>query len=75
MVRTTPIEKSDQHKDWHVFIPSGLCLYCGWHCDDCPLDVATCKCVSVVKKDDTPEARADKLLKAENSGITDSWQD
>jgi len=66
MTLTTPANKASEHKSWHVFRRGG-CLYCGWHCDDCPNDVATCKCTF------TKEERADEILKLENSGITDSW--
>lgn len=62
MVFTTPHDKADKHKSWHRFARGG-CAYCGWHCEDCPKGVATCKCVQ----------RADGLLKQENSGISDSW--
>lgn len=42
-VRTTPPERADAHRSWHEF-ERGWCLWCGWHCADCPKDVATCKC-------------------------------
>jgi hypothetical protein len=70
MVWTTPSIKADQHESWHVFRRGG-CGYCGWHCDDCPNDVATCKCKA--SKEETAEKRADELLNLENRGITDSW--
>lgn len=31
------------HKYWHRY-QKGMCLYCGYHCIDCPNDVASCKC-------------------------------
>lgn len=65
MVRTTPSEKSNLHLSWHIF-QKGLCLYCGYYCDDCPNDVVTCKCPPIVKK-------ADVRLAQETSGETDSW--
>jgi hypothetical protein len=68
MVWTTPLAAADKHKSWHVFRRGG-CGNCGWHCDDCPMDVATCKC----KTD--KEILADKRLNEENSGLTDNWRD
>lgn len=44
MVWTTPEARSSEHKKYHKFSRGG-CLYCGWHCIDCPNDVATCKCI------------------------------
>ena len=71
MVHTTPIEKGILHESWHVFI-RGMCLYCGWHCDDCPVGVATCKCPPTA---DEVIILADRRLKEESTGITDSWRD
>jgi hypothetical protein len=67
MVSTSPASRSFEHKSWHKF-EKGLCLYCGWHCEDCPKDVATCKCKPVIT-----EKHADALLATENSGVEDSW--
>jgi hypothetical protein len=64
--RTTPVNLSDKHKSWHKFM-RGLCAYCGWHCDDCPIGVATCRC-------DGSQERADYRLEQENSGTTDDWK-
>jgi len=66
MVWTTPISRKNEHQSWHVFRRGG-CLYCGYHCDDCPIGVATCKC--------TPISIADKILAQENAGITSNWRD
>ena len=68
MVRTTQFEKTPLHETWHRFFRGG-CFYCGYHCDDCPVDVATCKCKPGVTK----EELADMRLKQENLGIEDSW--
>lgn len=66
MVMSNDLSK---HKSWHVFRRGG-CLYCGWHCDDCPIDVATCKCKPVITEED-----ADQILKEENMGLTDYWRE
>jgi hypothetical protein len=64
----TPIARSDEHKSTHHFTRTGLCLYCGWSCDECnDLKIATCKC-------DGSQARADYRLEQENSGTTDDWK-
>lgn len=68
MVWTTPQSKKDEHKSWHVFV-RGLCLYCGWHCDDCPIGVATCKCTGPATE------VADRRLLEENRKITSDWMD
>jgi hypothetical protein len=43
MVMTTPISRASEHQSWHRFV-KGLCLYCGWYCEDCPVSITTCKC-------------------------------
>jgi len=68
MTWTTPLDRSNEHKSWHVFTRGG-CSACGWHCDDCPIGVATCKCKI------SKEARADELLKKETIGLTNYWSD
>lgn len=65
--RTTPVERSDDHKSWHHFMRGG-CHGCGYNCDDCPKGVATCKC-------DGSVSRANYRLAQENLGLTDSWSD
>lgn len=45
MVWTTPVERKNEHKKWHNSWIRGGCLNCGWYCEDCPIGVATCKCV------------------------------
>ncbi len=45
MVWTTPVERKDEHKKWHSDWLRGGCGYCGYYCNDCPVGVATCKCV------------------------------
>ena len=70
MVRTTPVHRSLVHQSWHVF-QRGLCAYCGWYCDDCPNDVATCKCKSSLTK----EELADMRLKQAALDHDDSWRE
>jgi hypothetical protein len=70
MVKVTPTHRTLEHKFWHEF-DRGMCLNCGWHCRDCPVGVATCKCKPVLTK----EELADLRLKEATLDDMDKWND
>jgi len=43
MLKITKRMRDAGHRNWHEWQRGG-CMWCGFHCSDCPIGIAMCKC-------------------------------